>query len=351
MKKGTRILAAAVAAVMLMLSGTALADAKIQQIGALTMLNISEADYAQIVRQQVMASAFLCEDQPGAILAKEGFVAENPEIIYFDHLTDLVMALQAGQIQAADLPMEVAMYVAAHNDGLQMISPLKNPMDILDLDNVMDILCDSVFCCDLSFMTTEENSALLAEINRAAMEIYEDGTEDQLYETYVINAMENEPVVEDIQPTEGWEIIRVIVTGDLPPIDYMTADGKPAGFNVALLREIGKRLQKNIELIPADAASRSLLLSSGEADIAFWTRSSADLAGMADLGVAYDDWEQFYELGADEQATVDEINEKVFSSFNAEQFTKRDLPEGLTTGNDLFLSTVNTLLVNESALR
>ena len=72
---------------------------------------------------------------------------------------------------------------------------------------------------------------------------------------------------------------------------------------------------------------------------------------LADLGVAYDDWEQFYELGADEQATVDEINEKVFSSFNAEQFTKRDLPEGLTTGNDLFLSTVNTLLVNESALR
>ena len=48
---------------------------------------------------------------------------------------------------------------------------------------------------------------------------------------------------------EGAETIRVAVTGDLPPIDYVAADGKAAGFNTALLAEIAKRLKDSITLI------------------------------------------------------------------------------------------------------
>jgi ABC-type amino acid transport substrate-binding protein len=33
------------------------------------------------------------------------------------------------------------------------------------------------------------------------------------------------------------------------PLDYISANGQPAGFNVALLTEIGKLLKINIEFV------------------------------------------------------------------------------------------------------
>ena len=66
------------------------------------------------------------------------------------------------------------------------------------------------------------------------------------------------------------------ITGDQPPLDYMTADGQPVGFNTAILAEIRKRLQKNIELVSIESGARSVALSSGEVDMVFWTRGSEE---------------------------------------------------------------------------
>ena len=55
-----------------------------------------------------------------------------------------------------------------------------------------------------------------------------------------------------------------------PPIDYIDADGAPAGFNTAVLAEIGRRLGVNIELISAQTGSRTMALTSGTADAVFW---------------------------------------------------------------------------------
>ena len=49
-------------------------------------------------------------------------------------------------------------------------------------------------------------------------------------------------------------------------MDFVSADGKPAGFNTALLSEFGKRLNRNIEVIDIDSAA----LTADTIDILFW---------------------------------------------------------------------------------
>jgi hypothetical protein len=59
-------------------------------------------------------------------------------------------------------------------------------------------------------------------------------------------------------------------------MDYVAADGTFAGFNTAVLAEIGKRLQKNIELVQVDSVGRALALSEGTVDVVFWTRGLSE---------------------------------------------------------------------------
>ena len=60
------------------------------------------------------------------------------------------------------------------------------------------------------------------------------------------------------------------MTGDLPPLDYVSADGKAAGFNTALLAEISKLVRQNFELVQIDSGARAAALTSGKVDVVFW---------------------------------------------------------------------------------
>ena len=101
---------------------------------------------------------------------------------------------------------------------------------------------------------------------------------------------------------EGAETIRVAVTGDLPPIDYVAADGKAAGFNTALLAEIAKRLKINIKTVYVNTASRTASLSSGRSDVVFWyqVRENAerqpDVPDTVILSEPYYDWNTFVHI-------------------------------------------------------
>ena len=54
------------------------------------------------------------------------------------------------------------------------------------------------------------------------------------------------------------------------------ADGKAAGFNTAMLAEIGKKLHRNIELVNVDSAARATALTSKNVDVMFWAILPAD---------------------------------------------------------------------------
>ncbi|MBQ7155223.1 MAG: hypothetical protein IJR85_06685 [Synergistaceae bacterium] len=55
--------------------------------------------------------------------------------------------------------------------------------------------------------------------------------------------------------------MRVAITGDIPPMDRILANGQPAGFNTALLSELGRRTHTNFELVSVSAGARQAAIS------------------------------------------------------------------------------------------
>ncbi len=103
------------------------------------------------------------------------------------------------------------------------------------------------------------------------------------------------------------ETITVALTGDLLPVDYVDAGGAPAGFNVAVLAEISRRLHVNINTIQVETGARLAALTSGRADAVFWFHENLGV-GKADylfierpkgviISAPYYAWNEFYYIG------------------------------------------------------
>ena len=102
-----------------------------------------------------------------------------------------------------------------------------------------------------------------------------DGTLDKLIKENITDLGGADPVATDIPVIDGAETLKVAVTGDMPALDVILPDGKPAGFNVAFLSELSKRINKNFELVSIEAGARGAALSSGQVDVLFWVLGSA----------------------------------------------------------------------------
>lgn len=180
--------------------------------------------------------------------------------VVFNNLTEMVAALKAGQIDKILTYEIVGRYLAAHNWDFDC-SPAKAG------------LADA-FCCAFR----EQDVALKKEFNDAIDAIISDGTLKGLVKTYILvddysahDNMVDMPIFYRDEYDDNFEPpIKIGVTGDLPPLDYIRSDGKPAGFNVALLAEISHRLQKNFVLVQIDSGSRAVALTSGQVDVVFW---------------------------------------------------------------------------------
>ena len=156
----------------------------------------------------------------------------------------------------------------------------------------------------------------------------EDGTLQQLIDehiTKVINGEEPKAIVPD--QIEGAETITVAVTGCLPPMDYVAPDGTVAGFNTAILAEIGRRIGKNIAFEQVDSLGRAMALSSGTVDVVFWVRgisTGSKTYKMTDEEFAAYKEEMEKDFTPEEKAAIarlDEILPRV------KEYT-RDMPDG-----------------------
>ena len=105
-------------------------------------------------------------------------------------------------------------------------------------------------------MTMDTNKEVYDILNNAIVEMKADGTLDSLIENELKAYIESDPLAKD-----------------LPPMDFVAANGKAAGFNIALLTEIANRAQVNFELVQIETGARAMALSSGKVDAVFWTRS------------------------------------------------------------------------------
>ena len=180
---------------------------------------------------------------------------------FFDNFNTLQMALASKNIDTIKIFSGVAKYMTANNSDLE----IKESQTVQLVDD---------FCCALR----EEDFQLKNSFDAAINEMKIDGTLDALIKEYVTEVKDNPPAV--VMPNfDGAETIRVGVTGDLPPLDMVLADGTPAGFNTAVLAEISKRINKNIELVQVESGARAAALLSKQVDVIFWVIVPADDSG------------------------------------------------------------------------
>ena len=241
------------------------------KVGTLSYLNMTEEEenlLGSVLRANPVKILVL-----NGVFKSEGdwHFSDTPSTHHYDTLSALLMGLQAGEVEAIRVPYYTAKYLCSTNDTLKLTMEY-HPENATELSNeALARLSDGY-----SFMLKEEDVSLRDEIDAQISAMKEDGTLQKLIDEYIIKASESgETIAVDFEQFEG-EPIRVGVTGDLPPMDYVSADGSFAGFNTAVLAEIGKRLQKNIELVQVENVGRSLALSEGVVDVVFWTRALSE---------------------------------------------------------------------------
>lgn len=209
------------------------------KLGMIAQLNATENRVAEILK----------------MVQEDASVPVNKyAVTYYDNLTNLQMGLESGSVDEISLYKCVADYALAKNNKLEL--PHGNIKGLADS-----------FC----FAVRKEDTALKADLDKAIDEMKSDGTLDKLINDYITNLDKKQaPPKIEMPVTEGAQTIKIGVTGDLPPLDFVNADGSPAGFNTAMLAEIAKRLGKNIEIIDIDSGARATALTSKQIDVIFW---------------------------------------------------------------------------------
>ena len=240
--------------------------------------------------------------------ATKGWVIEggdhsNSEAKFYDSLMLMQMALNAGEINEMILPEFVAEYLVKI-DKRYAPSCISNsgPMN-------------------LCFGFLKENQALANKWNFALISMRDDYTLAGLEQKYIKNFPEDNSYdyiygIDKNNKQKNNKIkfehfkdaptIRVAVTGDLPPVDFVAEDGIAAGYSTAVLAEIGKRLHVNIKLIQVNAGARTAALVSERVDVVFWYEVHKNLAFQPDvdeniiLSEPYLSWNKFIHLQFEE---------------------------------------------------
>ena len=90
-----------------------------------------------------------------------------------------------------------------------------------------------------AFMLPESKAALRDEFYEVLQEMIADGTMQQLVKDYITDAVTDQDTRKvEFENYDDAETIRFVVTGDIPPVDYVAEDGTPAGFSTAVLAEL-----------------------------------------------------------------------------------------------------------------
>ena len=211
---------------------------------------------------------------------------ENDSLHFYENFSSMLMALNAGEINEIRLPKPVAEYVLNTNPDYKIscVSRTNQANFVFGFLKGEGIIHQKNF-------------------NYALRQMKKNGSLDALKRLYFIDAVKNDPVsVQFDSFPKSEKTIRVAVTGDIPPIDFIAPDGKPAGFSTAVLSEIGRILKMNIETVNIDTASRSAALASGRVDVVFWycmfdeEQNSYDIPENVIVSEPYYDWDMFVDI-------------------------------------------------------
>ena len=322
-------------------------EQKIPKVGMLSFLNTTEEVYADLLKSRELVTGLLIKqgyikmnDQKPEGTPPEGTPPEgtppegtppegNPpegapgeqacKIVFYDRLTDMLMALQAGDVDKIEVYQSVAKYLVANVPNLEMGFEF-------DFSKEKSVFVQRMAASRLgngfSFLMLKDNQALADQFSEAITAMKEDGTLDTLVAEYIDGVTTDALTGIPLPQTEGAETIRVAVTGALPPMDYVAPDGRAAGFNTAVLAEISRRISKNIEILYLDSSvARATALVSGQIDAAFWTRTAVSRKEPGS--------------GSGEPPFLKDLTEEELKVFreartiaDIEKFMEADMPEG-----------------------
>ncbi len=185
---------------------------------------------------------------------EESTGANLKEIKFFDSSLMALAALKANQVDAV-IPPSFTAEAYVKNDASLKALPLEG--------NVADSFC-------VSMVLRAADVELQSKLNMAINDIRSDGTLDGLKFRYVDEPADytkekgaDFPVIKDA-PT-----IKIGVSGDVNPLDYIAADGRAAGYCVEVLSAISKKIGFNFEIVPVTAQAKYVALESGKIDIFF----------------------------------------------------------------------------------
>ena len=210
------------------------------KLGMLTHLNATETKMSELYN---------------SLVEKSGLSMKKVQLKFYNDLRTMQMGVESGDVQEISLYKSVADYLVAADNKFEIVPNQA-------VNSINDSFCLAV---------RKDDTALKADLDKVIDEIKSDGTLDKLTDEYVTNVDKGKvPPKIDIPATEGAQTIKVGVTGDLPPLDFVNTDGTPAGFNTALLAEIAKRLGRNVEFVQVETGNRAAALTSKQIDIIFW---------------------------------------------------------------------------------
>lgn len=313
--------------------------------GVLSMLNVSEEEMAnyriaryligcQLEKEGVVTHAFRQIYEKGA----EGGKSPNFEIVYFDTLDAALMALNAGTISEISIYETVAQYLVHSEPNLVQVVEFSDEANNSAFGHIARA---GLLANNFAFMFMEENAALRDEFDAAVASITDEEMDKLVQDniTAAINGDEINPI--QMPVIEGAETVKVAVTGALPPMDYVAADGTPAGFNTALLAEISRRMGKNIELVVVDSVGRAAALASGTVDAVFWTRTNRVSNRFSENSEkALDEMQEVLkDMSEEELETLKKVDELI----DIADYGHADMPEGTIVTKPYFSDVIVTV--------
>ena len=203
----------------------------------------------------------------------------------YDNFAGMIMALGAGEIDEILTSKPTAEYIISTNPEFKVCCAQRTAGSYLAFG-----------------FRQSDGMILQRNFNTAISDMKKDSTLSELAEKYCANPGKYPFNAVKFEEFPGAETVRVAVTGDMPPMDYVAADGTPAGFATAVLAEIGRRLKINIKTVHVDTGARTAALTSGRVDAVFWYQflKGTDYQPDAPEGVIfsepYFDWDMFLHI-------------------------------------------------------
>ncbi|MCR5769247.1 MAG: transporter substrate-binding domain-containing protein [Lachnospiraceae bacterium] len=180
----------------------------------------------------------------------------------YKNMDEALYALRTGKVAAiwaADVTV----------DYLQKWNPDCYPVDTSGTASIME-LPEGRFDFGLAAKNDSKGKELVESLNGVIEAMKTDGTLAALTEQYIYRDENSDRFTEkDMLNKNKKNALRIGITGATQPVELINESGKPYGFCVAFMDEVGLRLGRKVEFVVLDNETIFTSLMSGKIDAVF----------------------------------------------------------------------------------